>query len=83
MDLTLKTKFLESWKRYFGSAELPIVFYYTDEENRASGGLSRAGISRRAIVSGNDGVGLKAAEWNSSDQIRKLHGPALVSIKRS
>lgn len=35
MDMTLKTKFLESWAKYFGNAELPIIFYYTDEENRA------------------------------------------------
>jgi len=35
MDMTLKTKFLNSWSRYFGNAELPLVFYYTDEENRA------------------------------------------------
>ncbi len=35
MDMALKTKFLVSWTRYFGSAELPLVFYYTDDENRA------------------------------------------------
>jgi uncharacterized protein (DUF169 family) len=34
MDLTLKTKFLELWNRYFDNAALPIIFYYTDEENR-------------------------------------------------
>ncbi len=32
MDLTLKSKFTGSWNRYFGNAELPIVFYYTNEE---------------------------------------------------
>ncbi len=35
MDMILKTKFLDSWNRYFDNAELPIVFYYTDEEDRA------------------------------------------------
>jgi len=35
MDLAVKTKFLELWSKYFGSAELPITFYYTDEEGRA------------------------------------------------
>ncbi len=35
MDMTLKAKFLETWGRYFGNAELPVVFYYTNEENRA------------------------------------------------
>jgi len=35
MDISLKTKFIESWNKYFNGAELPIVFYYTDESNRA------------------------------------------------
>jgi len=30
MDIQLKKKFLELWKRYFNGAELPIVFYYSD-----------------------------------------------------
>jgi uncharacterized protein (DUF169 family) len=34
MDMTLKTKFIESWNKYFTGAELPIVFYYTDQEDR-------------------------------------------------
>ncbi|MFH1618959.1 MAG: DUF169 domain-containing protein [bacterium] len=35
MDMTLKTKFVEAWNKYFNGAELPIVFYYTDEGDRA------------------------------------------------
>ncbi len=35
MDMTLKKKFLEAWNRYFDNAELPLIFYYTNEENRA------------------------------------------------
>ncbi len=35
MDMALKTTFIESWNRHFGGAELPIVFYYTDREDRA------------------------------------------------
>jgi hypothetical protein len=35
MDYTLKTQFLDSWNRYFGNTELPIIFYYTDGESRA------------------------------------------------
>jgi len=30
MDMTLKNKFENLWKKYFNGAELPIVFYYTD-----------------------------------------------------
>jgi hypothetical protein len=32
MDITLKQRFIERWETYFPSAELPIAFYYTDEE---------------------------------------------------
>jgi uncharacterized protein (DUF169 family) len=32
MDQTLKENFIESWTKYFGSAELPLAFYYTDAE---------------------------------------------------
>jgi uncharacterized protein (DUF169 family) len=35
MDIALKMKFIESWPRYFGNAELPICFYYTDAEGAA------------------------------------------------
>ena len=30
MNINLKVTFLRHWKKYFGNAELPIVFYYTD-----------------------------------------------------
>ena len=35
MDMKFKEEFIEVWKRYFDDAELPIVFYYTDEEGHA------------------------------------------------
>lgn len=35
MDLKLKKKFLEMWKKHFGIAELPIVFYYHKEIHNA------------------------------------------------
>jgi len=31
MDMGLKEQFEIRWKKYFGSSELPIVFYYSDE----------------------------------------------------
>ena len=37
MDMTLKMKFPGLWGRNFDNAELPIIYYYTDEENRADG----------------------------------------------
>ena len=35
MDMKLKEKFIESWVKYFGSAELPITFYYSDAPGSA------------------------------------------------
>jgi len=35
MDIKLKEKFLGLWSRYFDSSELPITFYYSDQENSA------------------------------------------------
>lgn len=31
MDKTVKEKFIQLWEKYFGKAELPIVFFYTDD----------------------------------------------------
>jgi uncharacterized protein (DUF169 family) len=36
MDLQFKQLFLEKWETYFGSAELPIVFYYRKETGNAT-----------------------------------------------
>jgi len=35
MDIKLKEDFIVLWKRFFGEAELPIAYYYTDEEGHA------------------------------------------------
>jgi len=35
MDAAFKNKFLTLWKKFFNDAELPITFYYTDEESHA------------------------------------------------
>ncbi len=35
MDLHFKEDFIRLWKKYFNDAELPLTFYYTDEEDRA------------------------------------------------
>ncbi|MCJ7446952.1 MAG: DUF169 domain-containing protein [Bacteroidales bacterium] len=35
MNLELKEKFLGLWKKYFGNADLPIVFYYTNGDGGA------------------------------------------------
>lgn len=35
MDMRIKEKFSILWKKYFNDAELPVTFYYTDEEGHA------------------------------------------------
>ncbi len=35
MDMAMKTRFIESWNKYFSKAELPISFYYTDRDGAA------------------------------------------------
>jgi uncharacterized protein (DUF169 family) len=47
MDIRLKEEFIVLWKRFFGEAELPITFYYTDEEGQAE--LVKPGTFRGCI----------------------------------
>jgi len=35
MDIKLKERFIQLWEKYFGNADLPIVFYYSDSETNA------------------------------------------------
>jgi uncharacterized protein (DUF169 family) len=41
----MKEKFLELWKKYFGKAELPIIFYYTDDDGGAEWAEKQKGRS--------------------------------------
>ena len=48
MDMQLKEDFIRLWKKYFNNAELPITFYYTDEEGHAD--LVKAGSVPRCVI---------------------------------
>jgi hypothetical protein len=48
MDMELKNRFNSLWKKYFGNAELPITFYYTDEEGHAE--YAKPGSVPRCII---------------------------------
>ena len=48
MDISFKRNFMVLWKRFFGDAELPIAFYYTNEEGRAE--LVKPGSVNRCII---------------------------------
>ena len=41
MDAGLKYRFIDHWKKYFGSAELPITFYYSYNDDSAAKFISR------------------------------------------
>jgi uncharacterized protein (DUF169 family) len=48
MDVRFKEEFVVLWKRFFGEAELPITFYYTNEEGNAE--LVKPGSVHRCII---------------------------------
>jgi uncharacterized protein (DUF169 family) len=54
MDMNVKQKFSVLWKKYFDNAELPIIFYYTNEEGHADyvkpGSMSRCVINALSDV---------------------------------
>jgi len=48
MDKKIKEKFSTLWKKYFNDAELPITFYYTNEEGHAE--LVKPGSVPRCLI---------------------------------
>jgi uncharacterized protein (DUF169 family) len=48
MDNNLKEQFLEHWDRYFDGAELPITFYYTDQEGCAE--LAKSSSRHQCVI---------------------------------
>lgn len=48
MDMKIRDKFLRLWSIYFNNAELPVVFYYTDESEGVE--LVRSSSGHRCIM---------------------------------
>ena len=48
MNKADKERFIGLWKKYFNNAELPLTFYYTDEEGHAD--LVKPGTVNRCII---------------------------------
>jgi len=48
VNTNAKVKFIELWKRYFNRSELPITFYYTDEEGHAE--LVKPGSIPKCVI---------------------------------
>jgi uncharacterized protein (DUF169 family) len=54
MDIHVRDTFVQLWDKYFDGAELPITFYYTDEEGRAQ--LVEPGSGSRCVIGALTGV---------------------------
>jgi uncharacterized protein (DUF169 family) len=54
MDMKLKNKFLQLWKKYFNKAELPITFYYSDKVGNAE--PAQASPEYRCVIGALDRV---------------------------
>ncbi len=48
MDMEIKERFVSLWSKYFGGAELPLVFSFTDDENCAE--RASAPVGHRCII---------------------------------
>jgi len=48
MDIEFRDEFIASWHKHFDGAELPITFYYTDDEGHAA--LAKPGELNRCII---------------------------------
>ncbi len=48
MDMKFKADFIAIWRKYFNNAELPITFYYTDDESHAE--LAKPGSVPRCVI---------------------------------
>jgi hypothetical protein len=48
MDIEFKQRFIDLWARHFPGADLPITFYYTDQEGRAE--LARPPKGHRCVI---------------------------------
>jgi uncharacterized protein (DUF169 family) len=48
MNVKIKEEFIQLWRKYFNGAELPITFYYTDEEGHAE--MVKAPSEQRCLI---------------------------------
>ena len=48
MEISIRDTFSQLWSKYFGGAELPTTFYYTDEEGHAK--LVEPGSTSRCVI---------------------------------
>jgi len=54
MDINIKDNFILLWRKYFNNADLPVTFYYTDEEGHAK--PVKPGVTNRCVIGALSGV---------------------------
>jgi len=67
--MEFKQQFLEKWSTFFGDAELPIIFYYTDDENQAK--LNSIGKEHRCVICDLNVVRQGKSRWQRAYQPSK------------
>ncbi len=72
MDIGMKKKFGVLWKEYFDEADLPITFYYTDDEGRAE--LAKADSTPRCVIGALSRVRRGSSFCLNADSIGCLGG---------
>jgi uncharacterized protein (DUF169 family) len=68
MDIDLKEKFISLWGKYFNNAELPITFYYTNEESHTK--LTKPKKFPRCIIAALAGIRKGKSQYFDAESIR-------------
>ncbi len=80
MNIKIKKEFITLWKKYFNNAELPITFYYTDEEGHAE--LVKPGSVSRCIIGALSNVRKGKSFSFSIESIGCFGGKRYLFLKR-
>ncbi len=80
MDMILRDKFLTLWKKYFNNAELPITFYYTNQDNRAES--DKPDVLPRCIIAALAGVRTGQSLYVDAESVKCFGGRRYLGFSR-
>ena len=80
MDVFFRDKFLTLWKKYFNNAELPITFYYTNQDNRAKS--TKPETLPRCIIAAIASVREGKSLYIDSESIKCFGGKRYLGFSR-
>jgi len=72
MDIKIKEKFSRLWRKYFNDAELPVAFYYTNEEGHAE--LTKPDSVPKCVIEALSSVRKGSSSCFNADSIGCLGG---------